>query len=102
MIDFDNAFRSVTSVTGISRTKILSPSRVWEIQEARMLFVLLNSRLGQPDSTIALVLKRNRTTVLKSRHAAEEYITISRSFSEKFTKISAAYDRLSQIPVPQK
>ena len=96
MYDYDNAFNAVARITGISKRKILSAARIWKIHEARMLFVLLISRLGREDNKIALVLNRSRTTILKTRHKAEEYMTVSRTFSDKFNQISQTYAISSQ------
>lgn len=91
MQDFDNTFNAVYKVTGICRTKVRSRSRTWPIQEARMLFVLFLARQGHDDQKIAWALERNRTTILKARHTAENYIKISRSFFDKFQKVTKVY-----------
>lgn len=91
MSDSEIVFNAVSNVTGVSKTKMLSRSRLWPIVEARMLFILLCSRLGQDDLTMAWTLKRVRTTILSARHKAEDYISISKSFSDKFNKISQIY-----------
>ena len=89
MQDFEHAFNAVYTVTGICRTKVRSRSRTWPIQEARMLFVLFLARRGHDDQKIAMALDRNRTTILKARHTAEDYIKVSSSFFDKFQKVKA-------------
>lgn len=91
MQDSEIVFAAVYNVTGVSKTKMLSRSRLWPAVEARMLFVLLCARLGQDDQTIAWSLQRDRTTILSARHKAEDYINISKSFSDKFNKLTECY-----------
>ena len=91
MTEFENTFNAVYKVTGICRTKVRSRSRTWPIQEARMLFVLFLARRGHDDQRIAWALERNRTTVLKARHTAEDYIKVSSSFFDKFQNVSKVY-----------
>lgn len=88
---------AVNRVTGISRTKMLSRSRLWPIVEARMLFVLQLSRLGHDDQQTALALERDRTTILNARHKAEDYISISRAFNDKFNKIKEIYGNAKSV-----
>lgn len=85
-------FDAIYSVTGVSKTKMLSRSRLWPIVEARMLFVLFLARLGQDDQHTAWMLDRDRTIILNARHKAEDYIGISKSFNAKFGKIKEIYD----------
>lgn len=91
MSDYENAFNAVYKVTGICQTKVRSRSRVWPVQEARLLFVLFLSRNGYDDQKIAWALERNRTTILHTRHTAENYIKVSGSFHDKFRKITKLY-----------
>lgn len=86
------AFDAVARITGISKSKMLSCSRLWPIVEARMLFVLILANLGQNDQKTAWALRRTRTTVLKARHSAENYISVSKSFKDKFNKITEFYE----------
>lgn len=91
MSDYENAFNAVYMATGICKTKVISRSRLWPVQEARLLFVLLLSRRGYDDQKVAMVLERNRTTIIKSRHTAEDYIKLSSLFHDKYKKASEAY-----------
>lgn len=91
MPDSEIVFAAVYNVTGVSKTKMLSRSRLWPAVEARMLFVLFCARLGQDDQTTAWSLQRDRTTILSARHKAEDYISISKSFSDKFNKLTEYY-----------
>ena len=91
MQDSEIVLDAVYRVTGISKTKMRSRSRLWPIVEARMLFVLFFARLGQDDQQTAWVLDRDRTTILNARHKAEEYIGISKAFNDKFNKIKEIY-----------
>lgn len=93
----DQVFRAVHHVTGVTKAKITSRSRRWPIVEARMLVVLLLSRLGYDDLKIALAIERNRTTILKSRHHAEDYLSVSAIFRYKFLKISELYEDSKSI-----
>lgn len=91
MKETENIMDAVTKVTGICKRKMLSRSRLWPIVEARMLFVLFMSRTGHIDEVTASALGRNRTTILKTRHTAESYVTVSKSFQDKYAKLSAQY-----------
>ncbi len=97
MKDYEIVQAAVCRVTGISKTKLLSRSRRWHIIEARMLFVLFLSRLGKDDQRLACLLGRDRTTVLKARHNAEDYILISKSFNDKFSKIKEFYGTAKSV-----
>lgn len=97
MQDSEIVLNAVYRVTGVSKTKILSRSRLWPIVEARMLFVLIFARLGQDDQQTAWMLDRDRTTILNARHKAEDYIEISKSFSDKFNKIKEIYETAKSI-----
>ena len=97
MIDTEITLNAVSKVTGISEGKILSRSRLWPLIEARMLLVLSLSRIGQDDQMIADLLGRNRTTILHLRHNAENYIEISKTFKDKFDKVSSLYDTAKSI-----
>ena len=70
---------------------MLSRSRLWPIVEARMLFILFQSRRGITDEKIAWALGRKRPSIVKSRHAAVNYIGYSRTFKEKFSKLEKVY-----------
>lgn len=97
MQDSEIVFDTVYRVTGVSKNKILSRSRLWPIVEARMLFVLFFARRGQDDQHTAWVLSRDRTTILNARHKAEEYISISKSFLDKFNKIKRIYETAKSV-----
>ena len=90
-------FAAVARVTGVSKNKMLSRSRSWPEVEARMLFVLLCASFGQDDQTTAWTLQRDRTTILNSRHKAEEYISISKSFKDKYNKIKEIYEAAKSV-----
>lgn len=92
MTDTETVFNAVAKATGISRAKMLSKSRLWPIVEARMLFILFLSRQGNTDELISWKLGRNRTTILKARHNAENYIGISRTFAGKFKRLTEIYE----------
>lgn len=98
MSDYEITFNAVHKVTGISKTKICSRSRVWPVHEARMLFVLWLSRQGHDDQRLAWTLDRNRSTICKTRSYAEDYIKISSSFHDKYKKIAKLYE-VGKIPV---
>lgn len=97
MQDSEIVLDAVYRVTGISKTKMLSRSRLWPIVEARMLFVPFFARLGQDDQQTAWVLDRDRTTILNARHKAEEYIGISKAFNDKFNKIKEIYGSAKSV-----
>lgn len=97
MTDSEIIMDAVVRATGVSKEKMLSRSRLWPIVEARMLFVLLSARMGKDDQFAALALGRNRTTILKTRHHAEDYISISSSFFEKFNKVKKIYGTAKSI-----
>ncbi len=90
-------FEAVSKTTGVSKTKMLSRSRLWPVAEARMLFILFCARLGYDDQSTAWDLHRNRTTILSIRHRAEDYIGISKSFRDKYNKIAKEYENAKSI-----
>lgn len=83
----DTFFDAVTKVTGISRTRLLSDSRLWPVVEARMLSAIVLNRLGLVDEKIATMLNRGRSTMCKSRHAGEDLLQVSKTFKDKFQKL---------------
>lgn len=94
---YEIVYDAIYRVTGISRTKMRSRSHLWPIVEARMLFVLFFARFGHADQSTAEELGRDRTTILNARHKAEGYISISKSFKDKFNKIKEIYDRAKSV-----
>lgn len=101
MQDYEYVLNAIHSVTGISAAKILSPSRKWPVVEARMLFVLFTSRRGMRDEKIGFIINRHRTTVHFIRHRGEDYIDISKAFSDKYFNVKEIYDREKQIRLSQ-
>lgn len=97
MTDSEFLFKAVKSATGVSKKKILSSSRIWPIQEARMLYIAAASSQGFKDEMIGWIIGRERTTVLKTRHKADDYSKFSRSFREKFSKVLKSYADSKQI-----
>ncbi|MBD5423723.1 MAG: hypothetical protein HDR44_01175 [Allobaculum sp.] len=89
---YPQIFDAVKAVTGISQRKLVSRSRLWPVVEARQLFVLLASRLGAIDSSIGFVLMRGRVGICKTRHVAENYISVSRLFARKYERVKKHYD----------
>lgn len=83
----DALFDAVAKVTGISRKRLLSESRLWPVVEARMLSALTLSRLGLVDIKIACILNRGRASICKSRHAGENLLAVSKTFQTKFQKL---------------
>lgn len=83
----DVLFDAVTQVTGVSRKRLLSESRLWPVVEARMLSALMLSRLGLVDIKIAWILNRGRASICKSRHAAQNLLDVSKTFQTKFKKL---------------
>ena len=85
---------AVAKVTGISKEKMLSSSRLWPLVEARMLVILMMHRLGCIDGTIALALHRNRSTICSSRGKAWAQLEYSKSFRDKYLKIKDIIDNI--------
>lgn len=83
----DTVFDAVTKVTGISRPRLLSESRLWPVVEARMLSAIVLNRLGLVDTKIAWMLNRGRSTICKSRHTGEDLLSVSKTFQDKFNKV---------------
>ena len=83
----DSVLDAVTKVTGISRTRLHSKSRLWPVVEARMLAAIVFNRLGLVDARIAWLLNRGRSSMCKSRHAGEDLLQVSKTFQDKFQKI---------------
>lgn len=97
MKDSDIVLNAVYRVTGVTKNKMQSRSRLWPLVEARMLFVLFSARLGQDDQWTAWVLGRERTTILNARHKAERYIGLSKTFSDKFNKVKEIYETAKSV-----
>ncbi len=93
----DLTFEAVAYASGICKRKMLSRSRLWPIVEARMLFIMLACRNGATDQSMAWLLNRSRTTVLKARRNAESYIKISKTFNEKYLKAFAYYEKKKPV-----
>ena len=53
------------------------------------------------DEKIGFIINRHRTTVHFIRHRAEDYIDISKAFSDKYFKVKEIYDREKQIRLSQ-
>lgn len=83
----DIVFDAVTKVTGISRNRLVSDSRLWPVVEARMLFAIVLNRLGLVDCKIASMINRGRSSVCKSRHAGEDLLQVSKTFKDKYQKL---------------
>lgn len=97
MKNYEIVYDAIYRATGISKAKMLSRSRIWPIVEARMLFVLFFSRLGHDDQSLSFELGRERTTILNARRKAEDYITISITFADKFNKIKELYESAKSV-----
>jgi len=93
------AIVAVSHVTGISKYRILSPSREWPLVEARQLVTLVLSTDGYNDESIGYALKRGRCAILKSRHNAKGYMAVSALFREKFDKAYSMYEREKSLRV---
>lgn len=93
------ALTVVSKITGVSKSTILSRTRVYPAVEARQFIVLLLSRDGATDETISWVLNRGRVAVLNSRHHANDALQFSRLFREKFAKISEMYEHQKSLRV---
>lgn len=99
MYNNELAISVVSTVTGISKSIILSPSRTWPAVEARMLIVLLLSHDGATDESTSCVLDRSRVSILKSRHNAIDMMDISKVFRDKFNRIKQMYDEQKSIRI---
>lgn len=95
--DYNVTFEVVRKVTGISKKKIQSRSRLWDVLEARMLLILFCHQRGEIDQMTAWHLGRNRTTIYKTRVYAQEYITMNQSFRNKYNKILKLYDAAKSL-----
>lgn len=91
----------VAKATGVSKAKILSPSRRWIYVEARMLLILLLSSEGATDERIGWVIGRSRPTVTKSRHTAHGLTLYSASFRDKYNKIKSDYHEQKSLRLSQ-
>lgn len=95
VISSDTVIDAVTKVTGISRKKILSESRLWPVVESRMISMLVFRSLGLTDVKIALILKRGRASVCKSRHAAQNLLEYSKTFQGKLEKVQSIINNIN-------
>lgn len=95
VITADTVIDAVTKVTGISRKKILSESRLWPVVEARMISALVFNSLGLSDIKIAWILNRGRSSVCKSRHAAQKLLEYSKTFQGKFQKVQSLINNIN-------
>lgn len=93
------AITVVSKVTGVSKSTILSRTRIWPAVEARQLIVLLLSREGATDETISWILNRGRGAILKSRHNATDSLRLSKVFRAKFDKASEMYENQKSLRV---
>lgn len=95
VITADTVINEVTKVTGISRKKILSESRLWPVVESRMISVLVFNSLGLDDMKIAWILKRSRSSVCKSRHTAQNLLEYSKTFQGKLQKVQSIINNIN-------
>lgn len=86
---------AVAKVTGVSRKRILSGSRLWPVVESRMISVLVFNSLGLVDIKIAYLLKRGRSSVCKSRHTAQNLLEYSKTFQDKFGKVQSIINNIN-------
>lgn len=99
MTNYEIAISVVRKVTSVSRSKILSASRVWPAVEARQLIVLLLSKDGATDETISWGLNRKRGAILKARHNALSALILSKAFKQKYDKCLALYEEGKSLRV---
>lgn len=99
MSDNEIAIAVVSKVSGVSKSKILSPSRLWPCVEARMLIVLLLFHDGSTDEHTSWVLNRKRGAILKARHNALDTIEISKTFRDKFNRAKSMYDEQKSLRI---
>lgn len=97
MTIYEIAINAVSKVTGVSKSTIISPTRVWPAVEARQLIILLLSRDGMSDESISWVLKRGRIAILGSRHNANDLLSISKQFKSKYDKAKSIYDQQKSL-----
>lgn len=95
VITADTVIDAVTKVTGISRKKILSESRLWPVVESRMISVVVFNSLGLTDMKIAWILNRGRSSVCKSRHTAQNLLEYSKTFQGKLQKIQSIINNIN-------
>lgn len=86
---------AVAKITGISRKKILSESRLWPVVEARMISILVFNSLGLADMKIAWFLNRGRSSVCKSRHNAQNLLEYSKTFQGKLQKVQSIINNIN-------
>lgn len=95
VITADTVIDAVTKVTGISRKRIQSESRLWPVVEARMISVLVLNSLGLADMKIAWIIKRGRSAVCKSRHSAQTLLGYSKIFRDRLEKVQSIINNIN-------
>lgn len=95
VITADTVIDAVTKVTGVSRKRILSESRLWPAVEARMLAMLVFRSLGLIDVKIGWFLNRGRASICKSRNNAIKQLEYSKTFKEKFQKAQSIINNIN-------
>lgn len=89
----------VSQVTRVPKSVILSHTRIWPAVEARQLIILLLYRDGATDESIAWMINRCRSTVLKSRHSALDSLRFSKPFRDKLSKASELYEAQKSLRI---
>jgi len=101
MTNNEIAIAVVSRITGVAKSRILSPSRVWPAVEARMLIVLLLHYDGATDEAISWVLNRKRGAILKSRHHAFDSLEFSKVFRDKFNRAKTKYEEQKSLRISE-
>ena len=96
MVKPDKLLEAVSHVTQLPESEIVSPSRMWPLVQARMLFVLYASRNGCRDSFSTSPLHRARPTIFAIRRSARNYIAMSVSFQERYNQVAEYYESCAQ------
>lgn len=93
------AIAVVSKITGVSKSTILSRSRVWPAVEARQLIILLLHYDGAVDEYIASTIKRSRPAIVRSRLSAFDSLRFSKLFREKYDKATTEYEYQKSLRV---
>lgn len=93
------AIHVASSVTGVSEKNILSPSRKYDAVESRMIIALLLHQDGISDEAIGWLLSRCRVTILHTRRVADDLLSCSKTFRDKYEKAYGLYTERKSLRV---
>lgn len=92
MDNFELAIYAASKASGVPKRTIASRSRKFRAVEARMLVILLLKADGHSDLSIGWCLSRSRVTILHSGRVANDTLSYSKAFRDKYNKAHEIYN----------